>query len=133
MKLREIILQNFRGYYQEIRIPVSNLTAFIGQNDVGKSTILESLDIFFNQSKIDKSDKNVSHAQEDTIIGCIFDDLPCSLCLEEVQTTFSAEYLLNDDVQFFLLRFSVKKYRILWSPNDHKESLQDDYLSFRLT
>ena len=49
MKLREIILQNFRGYYNETRIPVDDLTALIGQNDVGKSTILEALDIFFNR------------------------------------------------------------------------------------
>lgn len=97
MKLREIILQNFRGYYQETRIPVCNLTALIGQNDVGKSTVLEALDIFFNQAKIDISDKNVFHTQEDTVIGCIFDELPSTLCLEEVQTTFSAEYLLNSD------------------------------------
>lgn len=49
MKLREIILQNFRGYYNETRIPVDDLTALIGQNDVGKSTILEALDIFLQQ------------------------------------------------------------------------------------
>ena len=52
MKLREIILKNFRGYYAETRITIDDLTALIGKNDVGKSTILEALDIFFNQSKI---------------------------------------------------------------------------------
>ena len=64
MKLREIILQNFRGYYNETRIPVDDLTALIGQNDVGKSTILEALDIFFNQSKIESGDKNPLSAQQ---------------------------------------------------------------------
>ena len=47
MKLREIILKNFRGYYAETRITIDDLTALIGKNDVGKSTILEALDIFF--------------------------------------------------------------------------------------
>lgn len=38
------------------------MTAFIGKNDIGKSTVLEALDIFFNESKgvikIDKEDIN---------------------------------------------------------------------------
>ena len=58
MRLHEVILKNFRGYYGETRIAISDLTALIGKNDVGKSTILEALDIFFNQSKIDATDKN---------------------------------------------------------------------------
>ena len=40
MKLRAVILKNFRGYFLETRIPVDDLTALIGKNDVGKSTIL---------------------------------------------------------------------------------------------
>lgn len=65
MKLREIVLKNFRGYYRETRIPVDDLTALIGKNDIGKSTILEALDIFFNQIKIDVGDRNVLHADEE--------------------------------------------------------------------
>jgi len=97
MKLRKIVLKNFRGYYRETRIPVDNLTALIGKNDVGKSTILEALDIFFNQVKIDISDRNVLHADEETVIGCIFDDLPTAIVLENVTTSLEQEYLLNDN------------------------------------
>lgn len=97
MKLREIVLQNFRGYYNETRIAIDNLTALIGQNDVGKSTILAALDIFFNQSKIESDDKNIFHLDEETVIGCVFDELPETIVLEEVETSFSAEYLLNKD------------------------------------
>lgn len=97
MKLREIILQNFRGYYNETRIPVDDLTALIGQNDVGKSTILEALDIFFNQSKIESGDKNILHTGEETVIGCVFDELPETIVLEDVETSLSNEYLLNED------------------------------------
>ena len=97
MKLREVIIKNFRGYVNETRIPIDNLTAFIGQNDVGKSTILEALDIFFNQSKIDITDKNMSHSEEDTLIGCVFDELPETITLEDASTSFSKEYLLNRD------------------------------------
>lgn len=51
MKLREVILKNFRGYYTETRIKIDNLTALIGKNDIGKSTILEALDIFLIRPK----------------------------------------------------------------------------------
>lgn len=97
MKLREVILKNFRGYYDETRISINDLTALIGKNDVGKSTILEALEIFFNQAKIESGDKNVFHTAEDTIIGCVFDDLPSEIALENVSTSFTAEYLLNED------------------------------------
>lgn len=97
MKLREVILKNFRGYYRETRIPVDNLTALIGRNDVGKSTILEALDIFFNQIKIDIGDRNVLHVNEETVIGCSFDDLPTTFALENVITSFEQEYLLNSN------------------------------------
>lgn len=104
MKLREIILKNFRGYYAETRITIDDLTALIGKNDVGKSTILEALDIFFNQSKIDSVDRNVFHMGEETVIGCVFDDLPAEITLENVTTSFSKEYLLNRDGNLEVLK-----------------------------
>lgn len=97
MKLREIVLKNFRSYYRETRIPVDDLTALIGKNDVGKSTVLEALDIFFNQIKIDIGDRNVLHVDEETVIGCIFDELPAAIVLENVTTSLEREYLLNDN------------------------------------
>lgn len=99
MKLREVILKNFRGYYAETRITIDDLTALIGKNDVGKSTILEALDIFFNQSKIDSADRNVFHTGEETVIGCVFDDLPAEITLENVTTSFSKNYIHSDVVR----------------------------------
>ena len=87
----------FSSYNDETRISINDLTALIGKNDVGKSTILEALEIFFNQAKIESGDKNVFHTAEDTIIGCVFDDLPSEIALENVSTSFTAEYLLNED------------------------------------
>lgn len=97
MKLREVMLKNFRGYYNETRIVIDDLTAFIGKNDIGKSTILEALDIFFNYSKIEKGDRNVLHIDEETVIGCVFDDLPEKITLEDATTSFADEYLLNTE------------------------------------
>ena len=50
MKLKRLILENFRGYYERTEIDFDDLTAFIGKNNVGKSTILEALDVFFNNT-----------------------------------------------------------------------------------
>lgn len=46
MFLREVVLQNFRGYKNQHRIPIDQLTAFIGKNDVGKSSIFDALAVF---------------------------------------------------------------------------------------
>lgn len=41
MKLREVILKNFRGYYDETRISINDLTALIGKNDVENQLYLK--------------------------------------------------------------------------------------------
>jgi predicted ATP-dependent endonuclease of OLD family len=52
MRLIELRLKNFRCYKEEIKIKIDDLTCIIGKNDIGKSTILEALDCFFNTSII---------------------------------------------------------------------------------
>ena len=62
MKLYSLTLKNFRGYKDETKIVFDNLTAIVGKNDIGKSSILEALDIFCNNKPVhplDKSDINV--------------------------------------------------------------------------
>ncbi|MFV5403572.1 AAA family ATPase [Acinetobacter sp. 228] len=100
MKLIALKLENFRGYQGENLIYIdSDLTGIIGKNDAGKSTILEALDIFFENSSLDKSDKCVNCTEEDNIsITCIFDDIPTSLTLDATSvTTLQEEYLLNSE------------------------------------
>lgn len=48
MKLKTIYLKNFRCYKDEVSIEFDDLTTFVGKNDIGKSTVLEGLEIFFN-------------------------------------------------------------------------------------
>lgn len=98
MQLRELIVKNFRGYGEEVRVPIEDLTVFIGKNDAGKSTLLESLNCFFNDAKPDSSDLCVYGDEHDKVItiGCIFDELPDSLTIDATaQTTLQEEYLLN--------------------------------------
>ena len=51
--IESIFIKNFKKFdRQTIKIDQHNI--IIGENDSGKSTILQALDIFFNQEKIDK-------------------------------------------------------------------------------
>ena len=52
MRLKQMKIKNFRGYKDETIVDFDNLTAFIGKNDAGKSTILEALEIFFNNKLV---------------------------------------------------------------------------------
>jgi len=97
MKLETVIIEGFRGYAERRHIPISQLTAFIGQNDVGKSTILEALEAFFNDV-VDAQDLNTHIEGKTFTIGCIFSSLPSQINLDATSvTTLANEYLLNND------------------------------------
>lgn len=114
MKIKTIKIKNFRSYKDEVEIEFSNLTAFVGKNDIGKSTILEALDIFFNDSKgvikLDKDDVNkqaLTDGDTETIISVCFEELPTSIVIDSTnQTTLQDEYLLNSNSQLEI----IKKY-----------------------
>lgn len=95
MKLKTIYLKNFRCYKDEVRIEFDDLTTFVGKNDIGKSTILEALEIFFNNDlvKIEPSDTNI-HGDNNVVITCDFCDLPSELILDSGEiTNLADEYL----------------------------------------
>ncbi len=100
MKLVAITLQNFRCYQDPITTRFDNLTTFIGKNDIGKSTILEALEIFFNNAtvKIEPQDVHIRSADTNISITCEFTDLPPSLSLDAgAETSLSEEYLLTTE------------------------------------
>ncbi len=100
MRLRRIILRNFRSYRREIAIEIGELTAFIGKNDAGKSSILEALAIFFEDDsvKIEPADASIQGNDRDVLIGCVFDELPQNVVIDTTnKTTLRDEYLLNSD------------------------------------
>ena len=100
MKLKQIKIKNFRGYLDNI-FDVNNLSVIIGENDVGKSTIIDALDIFFNDLKPDFNDLNVYRDINSNIV-----EISCSFEIEKnkdiildssSKTTLEEEYLLNKD------------------------------------
>lgn len=100
MKLEKVIIQNFRSYQDLVEIDFNSLTTIIGKNDVGKSTILEALEIFFNNStvKIDSKDYCVTSENRNVLIGCVFSGFDEEIILDDTApTTFREEFLLNED------------------------------------
>ncbi|WP_165763836.1 ATP-binding protein [Halalkalibacter urbisdiaboli] len=102
MKLKTLKLQNFRSYKEETVINLDELTAIVGKNDIGKSTILEALEIFFNNQtvKIEQADACVFSGQSLVKITCIFTDLPDRIVLDtSSETSLQDEFLLNSEEQ----------------------------------
>ena len=100
MRLKAVIIENFRLYKDPIRVDFDDLTAIIGRNDYGKSTILEALAIFFEtaNTKIDTSDVCVRSDSPIVRIGCVFGNLPEDIVLDATaETSLADEYLLNAD------------------------------------
>lgn len=99
MRLKAVTLRNFRCYADEINIDFGDLTTFVGRNDIGKSSVLEALEIFFNNNvvSIESGDANVHGEARKVEITCEFTDLPSSLTLDAgAETSLAAEYLLTD-------------------------------------
>lgn len=112
MKINKIRIKNFRGYKEVNEIELGNLTTIVGKNDIGKSSILEALDIFFNKSKgvvkLDKDDVNKACFSEgDTVteIAVIFGELPNTLIIDSTnETSLQNEYLLNRENKLEIIK-----------------------------
>ncbi|MFW3332945.1 ATP-binding protein [Aerococcus viridans] len=130
MKIKTLELENFRSYKNLTTIEFENLTTIIGKNDIGKSTILEALDIFFNDknalSKFDTSDINITASSSkiaEATIAIEFTDLPKEIILDEsVTTTLAEEFLLTENktlkiIKKFPASGSYKTYLVAQHPS----------------
>jgi len=105
MKIQALTIKNFRSYKDETTVSFNDLTAFVGRNDVGKSSVLEALDIFFHDGKgtvkLDKEDINKECKQigdNDVVITVSFADLPANVILDETnETNLHDEFLIHAD------------------------------------
>lgn len=97
MRLEAVTIKGFRCFQNETCIPVDAFTAILGRNDVGKSSILEALQLFFDDAPPEAGDVCVLGDKE-VRIACVFGDLPPALVLDaDFHTTLEAEYLLNEN------------------------------------
>jgi len=108
MKLEKLKLKNFRCYNTETIFIVDDLTCIIGKNDIGKSTIIEALDAFFNDN-IDAGDLSSNGDGNIIEVTCFFSGIPNGIVLDAtVPTSPREEGLLNEDNQLEIVRrFSV--------------------------
>lgn len=102
MELKQVRLKNFRGYIDST-ISIKNLNILIGKNDIGKSSIIDALDIYFNDVSIDFQDLNVYSGIKNPYIeiSCCFEVKPEELITLDssvnTATTVQSEHLLNKD------------------------------------
>ena len=101
LTLRSVVLHNFRGYTEEARIHVEDLTAFVGRNDSGKSSVLDALAIFFGSPlcKLEAEDSSIEADEDDRlIIGCEFENVPDRVVIDDAsETSLGDEFLLTPE------------------------------------
>lgn len=98
MKLESISMKNFRCYQEEITVRIDELTTFVGKNDIGKSSLLEAMEIFFNNDvvAIEQGDANIYSGTRSVEITCEFSALPTKIILDAgAETTLGGEYLVS--------------------------------------
>jgi putative ATP-dependent endonuclease of OLD family len=96
--LSKVKVRNFRCFIEEIEVDFEDVTVIIGKNDSGKTTILEALDLFFNDKNPDKDDASKNGNASDITITCEFTDISDEVVIDEdYTTTLKSEYLLNQE------------------------------------
>lgn len=100
VKVRKLKLRNFRGY-EYVTVEFNpRLNVLIGENDVGKSTILDALNIFFNDDvKPEVTDCNIeAEDKEIEITVCFMVDNDKKIILDATNpTSLKDEYILNKE------------------------------------
>lgn len=97
MELKTLTVENFRCYKSPISIKFDQITAIVGVNDVGKSTLMDALSIFFETEKPDRDDLCKANESGKIIITCEFSDVPKSIVIDaDFETTLEEEHLLSD-------------------------------------
>lgn len=109
MKIKKVILSGFRGYRNRTEIDFNDLTVFVGRNDIGKSTILEALDLFFNEGKgtikPEKTDISVGVGIDEYCIEVVFTEIPLEVIIDSThRTTLSREFLVNEDGDLHVIK-----------------------------
>lgn len=96
MRLIGLTVENFRCYAEATSVSFNNLTALVGTNDVGKSTLMDALAIFFKEASPDKDDACKSGDPKNMRITCEFDQLPDQIVVDtDFPTSLEAEHLVS--------------------------------------
>ncbi len=96
MQLVTFEIVGFRGYREPRKVSLQNLTTFVGKNDAGKSSLMDALDLFFDDpKKLDKEDLCVDPNIDTVALTAEFTDFPTELVLDAAAATnLISEHLL---------------------------------------
>ncbi|PZX12739.1 ATP-binding protein [Celeribacter halophilus] len=113
MQLVTFEIVGFRGYRELRKVSLKNLTTFVGKNDAGKSSLMDALDLFFDDSKkLDREDLCVDPNIDTVALTAEFLEFPTELVLDAAAATaLNSEHLLfqKEDGQRVLR--VVKEYK----------------------
>ena len=107
MIIKSIFIKNFKAFQKET-IPIYENSLILGENDSGKSTVLEALDIFFNQEKIEKV--FVRDQNQSVEIGILVSD---SGALKFIKKTYPSKTFKSPIVEGDINALSQVKYVFL--------------------
>lgn len=97
MKLKRVIIENYKGINTPIAINVNDFNCIVGKNDVGKSTILKAIDAFINDNNPVFEDRNIYNDCNIVSIGLQFDCERISVVIDDtIPVTFEDEELVDD-------------------------------------
>ena len=98
MKLKKLHIEGFRGYRNKSVFCLDDLAVIVGKNDAGKSSLLDALNIFFEEAKIDSDDVHVALVDApEVVLSCEFEPPETMIIDAENPVDPKQEYLLNED------------------------------------
>lgn len=97
MKLKRVIIENYKGINTPIAINVNDFNCIVGKNDVGKSTILKAIDAFINDNNPVFEDRNIYNECNIISIELQFDCERTSVVIDDsIPVTFEDEELVDN-------------------------------------
>jgi len=97
MRIQSVSLSNYGPFKTLHDVRLGSLATIVGQNDVGKSNILEAIQTFFEKRKLTPEDvHDGANETEAVVIEISFSEFPQLIQLEDdVDTSFNEEKLLD--------------------------------------
>lgn len=118
MKLSEIIIENFRGIGEAVKIKIDDIIVLIGNNNVGKTTILSAYEAYATTShKLNKKDFFNEDETNIPIITGIFENVtPSEMSEKWIHNDLDSGYTNCIKVQYRWMSFNGPKEKYSFNP-----------------
>lgn len=122
--ITSIFIKNFKAY-EKRTIKIYNHNIIIGENDCGKTTMLEALDIFFNDDKVNKA--FVRNIEENVEIGIYVnnENFPEGVFLKKIYSPATYKEKVNERIGDFQAIDNMKYIYLKASINDPLKIVSD--------